>query len=87
MGADDTDGVRLKITRLQDGLAITVPEGLAARLGWRAGDTVRVNLAEKIDAEIGNPGSISVEPVTVEQLRAGHEFLRDYHAAFRALAR
>ncbi len=84
--------LKLTLTRIGSQLAIAVPPDMLARHGLKEGDTVYLSfsdtgrddgaaLAAAVEA------SFSADPATVEQLRAGHEFMRDFHAAFRALAR
>lgn len=78
----------LKLTQIGSQLAIMVPPEVGGRYGLKDGDTIYLN---------GTPGTaslaatteapISADPATVEQLHAGQEFMRDFHAAFRSLAR
>lgn len=79
----------LKLTQIGSLLAIVVPAEIRGRYGLKEGDTVYLD---------GVPGAatlapampdapLSADPATVEQLHAGQEFMRDFHAAFRSLAR
>lgn len=80
----------LKLTRIGSQLAIVVPPGVLSQYDLQEGDTVYLSCGPggaELAASLEGPGSFSADPATVEQLHAGHEFMRDFHAAFRALAR
>jgi bifunctional DNA-binding transcriptional regulator/antitoxin component of YhaV-PrlF toxin-antitoxin module len=79
----------LKLTQIGSQLAILVPPELRGRYGLKEGDTVYLNGVS--DGSTLAPAvaeaPITADPAMVEQLHAGQEFMRDFHAAFRALAR
>ncbi|TCS39212.1 hypothetical protein EDC30_101164 [Paucimonas lemoignei] len=79
----------LKLTQIGSQLAIMVPPEIGGQYGLKNGDTIYLNgtpgAANLAAAPLEAP--ISGDPATVEQLYAGQEFMRDFHAAFRCLAR
>lgn len=82
----------LKVTRIGEMYGIALPDDAMRKLHLREGDTVYFDDAQEgvvLSAHDASALSypISVDPSVVEQLRAGHEFLRDYQQTFRMLAR
>lgn len=77
-----------KLTRIGSQFAVLLAPEFLHQCGLKEGDTVYLSSAP--DGE-GLPapheGLFSADPATVEQLHAGHQFMRDFHAAFRTLAR
>ncbi len=78
----------LKVTQIGSSLGIVLSPEALQHYQLKEGDMVYLNGAmNTTPLATGEASAISVDPATVEQLRAGHEFMRDYHAAFRALAK
>lgn len=78
----------LKLTRIGSQLAIVLPPEVLGQYALQEGDTVYLSCGpDGAELAMSLEGSFSADPATVEQLHAGHEFMRDFHAAFRALAR
>ena len=79
----------LKVTRIdQGGLGVALPEHVLQELGLREGDTVFLEDTPKGAILVAcDTSGISVDPAVVEQLSAGHEFMRDYHRTFRLLTK
>lgn len=78
----------LKLSRIGSRLAIVVPPEVLALYGLKEGDTVYLSGAPGAAAlTVAAETPFSVDPATVAQLQSGQEFMRDFHAAFRALAR
>lgn len=77
----------LKITRIGNTLGVMLPDTLVERLRMKAGDTLYLEIAPSGAAVLTyDASSLSVDPMLVEQLRAGHEFMRDFQVTLRALA-
>lgn len=77
-----------KLTRIGSQLAVLLPPELPDQCGLKEGDTVY--LSGTPDGEglrARQEGLLAADPAAVEQLHAGHQFMRDFHAAFRTLAR
>ncbi|QAU34390.1 AbrB/MazE/SpoVT family DNA-binding domain-containing protein [Janthinobacterium sp. 17J80-10] len=80
----------LRLTRIGSQLAIVVPLDALIQHDLKEGDMVylsRVPGGAELAASLEGAGPFSADPATIEQLHAGQEFMRDFHAAFRALAR
>jgi antitoxin component of MazEF toxin-antitoxin module len=78
----------LKLSRIGSQLAIVLPPEILGQYGLKEGDTLYLSGAPGaavLAAAADTP--FSADPASVEQLQAGQEFMRDFHAAFRALAR
>lgn len=80
----------LRLTRIGSQLAVVVPSDALAQYDLKEGDSVYLSRGPggaELAASLEGTGPFSADPATIEQLHAGHEFMRDFHAAFRALAR
>jgi len=71
----------LKITQIGNSLGLILPREVLARLKLEKGDTVHVT--ESPNGLVLTP----YDPALEEQLRLGREFMRDYRASFRQLAK
>ncbi len=78
----------VKVMQIGSSLGVLLTPEVVQHLQIKEGDTIFLhNLAELSLPMANEAASFSVDPATVEQLRAGHEFMRDYHATFRTLAK
>lgn len=78
----------LKLSRIGSLLAFVVPPETLALYGLKEGDTVYLGGAPGAAAlAVAAETTFSADPATVAQLQSGQEFMRDFHAAFRVLAR
>ena len=71
----------LKITQIGNSLGLILPREVLARLKLGKGDMVHIT--ESPSGLVVTP----YDPALEEQLRLGREFMRDYRASFRQLAK
>lgn len=80
----------LRLTRIGSELAVVVPRDALVQYGLHEGDLVYLSrgpVGAELATSLEAGGQFCADPATIEQLHAGHEFMRDFHAAFRVLAR